>query len=77
MDATTIKGRLHEYIETADTEHLAAIYVLVQKELDAPNRYDADTIKMLYDRLEDDLKGNSRSYTVEEAFALVRQSKNK
>lgn len=75
MNTTAIKGRLHEYIETADNEHLAAIYLLLQKELKEPYLYDTATLSMLYQRLEEDLQGQSKSYTVEEAFAIVRNRK--
>ena len=77
MNAMAIKGRLHEYIETADSEHLAAMYVVLQKDMAPSNQYDEDTLKMLYQRVEDDMKGLSKSYTVAEAMASIRISKDK
>jgi len=77
MNAVAIKGRLHEYIEQADDKHLAAIYVLLEKEIGPSYQYDAATLEMLYERVESDLKGLSKSYTAEEALASVRNTKNK
>jgi len=76
MNTAVIKERLHEYIETADSTHLTAIYVLLEKELSAPVSYDADTLTMLYNRVEADLAKRSKSYTIEEAFAIVRSKKS-
>ena len=77
MNTAAIKSQLHKYIDQADNEHLAAIYVLLKKEIDEQYEYDADTLEMLYKRMEEDLKGSSRSYTVQEAFSLIRNSRNK
>lgn len=77
MNTETIKERLHEYIEQADNEHLAAIYVLVEKEISPSNEYDAATLEMLYQRVDNDLKGISPSYSVEEALAFVRNTSSK
>lgn len=75
MDTAVIRERLHEYIEVADSEHLAAIYILLQKEMPERTQYDAETLSMLYRRLEEDLAGKSKFYTVSEAFASVRNNK--
>ena len=77
MNPVSIKSRLHEYIEQADNKHLAAIYVLLEKEIEPSYQYDAATLEMLYQRVDSDLKGLSISYTVEEALASVRNTKNK
>jgi len=75
MNTSVIKGRLHEYIEQADNKHLEAIYVLLEKEIAPPHQYDAATLEMFYQRVDNDLKGLSKSYTVEEAIASVRNTK--
>ncbi len=77
MDTVAIKGQLHEYIEHADSKHLAAIYVLLEKEIAPSYKYDVATLEMLYQRVDSDLKGLSASYTVEEALATIRNTKNK
>lgn len=75
MNTAVIKGLLHEYIETADNAHLTAMYVLLEKQLPATANYDANTLKVLYNRVEADLEGRSKSYTAAEAFAIVRSKK--
>lgn len=77
MNTTAIKGQLHEYIDQADNEHLAAIYVLLKREIGKRHKYDTDTLAMLYGRMEADLKGMSKSYTVEEALSSIRNANNK
>ncbi len=76
MDTTTIKTRLHEYIEQADDKHLEAIYVLLEKEIAPSYQYNNDTLEMLYQRREKHLKGITNSYTAEDAIAFVRSKKN-
>lgn len=74
MDTGVMKERLHEYIETADNVHLAAMYLLLEKELQQAD-YDQETLKKLYERVEADLVGRSKSYTADEAFSLVRNKR--
>ena len=47
MEAAAIRGKLHEYIDQADTKHLEALYLLLEKELDPNYKYDAATLDML------------------------------
>ena len=75
MNETTLRERLHEYIDTADERHLTAIYVLVENEIDTDDIYDDATLKMLYERRENHLKGISKSYTAEESINLIRKHK--
>jgi hypothetical protein len=70
-----IKERLHEYIESADEAHIAAMYLLLEKDMSQPYKYDDETLSMLYKRIDDDLAGNSRSYTPDEFFATIRSAK--
>ncbi len=76
MNTAVMRQRLHEYIERADTAHLTAMFVLLEKELSTPHTYDAGTLEMLYKRVEADLAGRSKSYTAAEAFAIVRSKKS-
>jgi hypothetical protein len=72
-----LRSKLHEYIERADERHLTAIYVLVEGQEDtAAPPYDVSTIGMLHSRRDAHLKGESRSYTVEESLALIRGDKS-
>ncbi len=70
-----IKERLHEYIESADDAHIAAIYVLLENDMRSPVQYDDETLAMLYKRVDDDLNGKSHSYSPEEFFAKIRPAK--
>jgi len=75
MDTAVLKDRLHEYIERADNEHLAAMYILLEKEMEPDHLYDANTLKMLYERIKSDESGRSKSYSSEEAFTYIRAQK--
>jgi hypothetical protein len=71
MNTTEIKELLHNYIEHADDRHLVAIYVLLEKEMNTAH-YDSETLAMLYQRREIHRKGESKSYSVDEAFQSIR-----
>lgn len=79
MDVMELREKLHEYIETADEQHLSAIYTLVgnrtSSESDEDYVFDEETMKMLYERRERHRTGQSASYTVEESFNMIRQHK--
>jgi hypothetical protein len=75
MDTAVIRGRLHEYIDRADSQHIAAMYVLLGKEIEPSHSYDNATLEMLYERVEKDLKGGIASYTAEETFDYIRSNK--
>ncbi len=77
MNTETIKGRLHEYIEHADSKHLEAIYLLLEKDLPLSVQYDKATLDSLYQRRDNHLKGLSVSYTEEEAFQYIRDHKKR
>ena len=77
MEVDVLRERLHEYIDTADMQHLTAIYVLVEENIPVVNdeKYDQATLDMFYERRENHLKGLSKSYSAEEAMNIVRQHK--
>ncbi len=80
MDVLELREKLHEYIETADERHLAAIYTLVGDDVPAQSGvqdYDIDeeTINMLHERQAEHKSGSSPSYTEDEVFAYVRSHK--
>ena len=76
MKTEIIRGKLHEYIERADDEHLAAMYVLLCNEINSGYPYDEKTLGMLYDRVEKDLKGLSKSYSSSEALSYIRSHRS-
>jgi len=71
--ATSLRDKLHHYIDVADEQKLQAIYVLLEEEIDW--HYTSEEISMLHQRRENHLKGTSRSYTVEESLKAVREQK--
>jgi hypothetical protein len=74
MTLAMIKEKLHHYIEVADEKKLAAIYTILQEEIDGEYFYSEEEIKLFYDRRQKHLSGESQSYTVEEAHSLVRRN---
>ena len=75
MEPTTIKGKLHHYIDTADEMKLQAIYTILEDEIEGEYFYTQDEIKMFYDRREKQLNGEGKSYSVDEAHGLVRKNR--
>jgi hypothetical protein len=77
MEVEVLRERLHEYINSADEQHLTAIYVLVGDDIPdtGGEKYDEATLNMLYQRKADHLAGKSASYTVEESFDIARKAK--
>jgi len=77
MDISVIRERLHQYIDTADGQHLSAIYVLVGSDIDkvSEEKYDDETLDVLEKRMEKRKNGASITYSVAESFRQVRQHK--
>ena len=75
MESTSLRDRLHEYIDKADERKLSAIYVLIEDELDEEPVYTKETISMIHERRNSHLNGKSKSYTPQESFELIRGSK--
>jgi hypothetical protein len=76
MDAAVLREKLHQYINTADEQHLTAIYVLVEDKLaQGERKYDEETMNMLYERQENYRNGISKSYTPEEVIERAKQRK--
>jgi hypothetical protein len=75
MAPSTIKDKLHHYIDTADEKKLLAIYTILEDEIEGEYFYTQDEIKMFYDRRQQHLNGASKSYSVNEAHNLVRQNR--
>ena len=73
MAPTTIKEKLHHYIDTADEKKLQAIYTILEDEIEGEYFYTPEEIKTFYDRRQKHLNGESKSYSVAEAHRLVRQ----
>ena len=75
METAVLREKLHEYIDTADEQHLTAIYVLIKDKIAEAEIFDEATMNMLYKRREDHLSGLSKSYTIEESMEMIRRHK--
>ena len=71
--ASSLRDKLHQYIDIADEQKLNAIYVLLEEEIDWS--YSTDVIDIIHQRRQLHLQGLSKSYTVEESLNSVRQQK--
>lgn len=74
MASSSIKEKLHHYIDTADEKKLHAIYTILEDEIEGEYFYTQDEIKMFYDRREKHLNGETKSYSVDEAHRLIRKN---
>jgi len=75
MEPASLKQKLHHYIDVADERKLQAIYTILEDDIEGESSYTQDEIKMFYDRRQQHLNGESKSYTVEETLNLVRQNR--
>lgn len=74
MEASVlIKEKLHHYIDVADENKLNAIYTLLENEIEW--QYSLEDISKFNTRREKHLKGETKSFTVEESLGLVRKQK--
>lgn len=75
MTSEAIRQQLHQYIDTSDDKKVEALYTLLQSDI-AP-RYDIpeDELNLLHERAEKYLKGDTKTYTVEESHNMIRQQK--
>ena len=65
-----IKEKLHHYIDSAADAKLQAIYVLLENEINW--QYELSDIQEFKLRREKHLNGETKSFTMEESFNLVR-----
>jgi len=67
MNTTTIKERLHEYIDHADDKHLEAIYLLLGLEADVGTRRNA----LIREERAKYLNGEGKSFSPEEVKKMA------
>lgn len=72
MESSLLRNKLHEYINIADDRKIEAIYTILEEEIEQHYIYDEETLAMLYARRENHLKGISKSFTLEESLAEIR-----
>ena len=72
---TSVRNELHKIIDEASELKLLEIYDWINNGMPGSIQYTPGEIKMFYDRLEEHEQGKSKSYTIEESFAIVRNNK--
>ena len=71
----SVREELHKLIDVADDALINEIYDLLQEGTPAGINYTTEEIDTFYNRLSEHERGASQSYTVEEAFAMIRNKK--
>ncbi|MEO9003655.1 MAG: hypothetical protein ABI288_02910 [Ginsengibacter sp.] len=74
METIQKRQKLHEYIDIADDEKVNALFLILESDNDNSHQYSAEDITMFYERRKRHLKGEGKSYSVEEAFEQVRKN---
>lgn len=72
MESTSIRQKLHDYIDIADDKKLEAMYVILQTDIENGSLYDESTIARFHARRDNHLNESSPSYTVAETIASAR-----
>jgi hypothetical protein len=74
MSTETIRERLHEYIRFADDKKVAAIYTMVESEIEEELDLweDKDFLNELNDRLKEYENGNATTLSLEEFKQKIR-----
>jgi hypothetical protein len=74
MSTETIRERLHEYIRFADDKKVAAIYTMVESEIEEELDLweDKDFLNELNDRLREYENGNATTLSLEEFKQKIR-----
>ncbi len=76
MKIAEIKEKLHEYIEIAEERKLAALYILLEHDMDN-HEFDDETVRMLEERHDEFIKSGSKGYTIEESFEYIKNNMSK
>ena len=74
MTQTSVKGKLHEYIEHADEKKIQAIYTLVENDIeDRSDLYDEATLNSFRATTADYLSGKIKGYPMQESLDRIRE----
>lgn len=79
MKTSALKQKLHDYIDTANEKKLKAIYTILEQEIEDKYdwRSDEEWLAELNRREEECLKGSTKTYSLDETLARVRQAIHK
>jgi putative addiction module component (TIGR02574 family) len=72
MTTTVIKNKLHNYIDNAEQKKLKAIYTMLESEIEATSMLSEEQKKELDFRLDEYMKGKSKSYSWDEAIKKIK-----
>ncbi len=73
MSTSHLKEKLHWYIDNTDEVLLAEIYKMISAD-DEPFNYSIEDIEHFYKRRNAHLKGEGKSYTVDEFLTSIRKN---
>ena len=73
---TSLRDKLHSYIDVADEQKLHAIYILLEEEIEKTHTYSNEEIALFYERRSRYLAGEGKSYSVKESIKKLRTAIN-
>ena len=75
MSVVQIKETLHEYIDTADSKKLEAIYTILKDSISPDFEYSKDELAAIYARRDKYKNGEEETLTAEEFIHYIRKNK--
>ena len=74
MIPESVKAKLHQYIEQASKSQIMAIYAIMEADSAIKNTtYDEETLNILEGRLDDMVKGRSKTLTLEQTVNNLKE----
>ena len=75
MANAPIRQQLHQYIDVTDDKKIDALYTLLQNDMEPKYAHTSGELDMLHERAEKYLKGETKTYTVQESHDKIRQQR--
>jgi len=75
MTNAIIRKQLHQYIDVTDDKKVEALYTLLQNDIAPPYECSPTELDMLHERAEKYMKGETKTYTVEESHNKIRKQR--
>ena len=72
MTTSALKQKLHQYIDNAEQRKLKAIYTMLESEMQADTLLTVEQKKELDFRLDEYMKGKTKSYSWEQAISKIK-----